>query len=747
MNFRRTSFIALVCLAGCNDNDHTAEKVSPTFTETKAAASRTVAPDQRTSVSPGLVSVTTRTTDTPNGAKPSAPAVFIPQSGANVAVRVGVATDSPDENLTLASSVTDDTFDGIGGIVDSAPLLHNYREPQRTEILDYLFKPNFGQAVQVLKLEIGGDANSTVNAEPAYQHTATDTPNVMNGYEAWIAQEALKRNPKIKIWGLQWTAPGWIGSICSQKGDDYLVKWIQLMKSQAGVNVDYISAGQNEKNCNAGDEFSDEQNIQALRKSLDDAGLSNVRVIGFDGSGVPTLSQETIRALYAIGDHYPGGWQAPLGWGPTDKTSKKYTDHGLRYWASEDTDFQSVASPPGRFTKQYNFRYLRYNTTLILNWTLIGAAYQNMEYMEESSTSSPSQMALFAEEPWSGHYTIYGPPFWSMAHTTQFTEPGWKYVRSASKRLGNGGSIVSYRNGSGDEQDWTSVIETTDSVLAQTIRLRLGSGFNKGTYRVFTSNAYHNSYFEDLGKFSSPDGVITVEVQPHSIVTISSLVANGGKGEAAAHAPASKAFPASYTENFESYNVNDYNIGYFAVLQGAFSIQNCASGHGGKCVGQVAAPDPILWSPPTRDPVAMIGDIKADDQTVSADVLLPDTGAETYASIGGHANFARTAGGSYGGYRGYELRITGTNKWELSTDTPNRTVVDSGELKGSATQWHNLMLQFSGGKVSARIDGEEVSKPAGVVSNLSKGMSAILSSFSPVQFGTFAVTSGSSKTQ
>lgn len=36
------------------------------------------------------------------------------------------------------------------------PVQLDYPEPQRSEILDYLFKPNFGAALSILKVEIGG---------------------------------------------------------------------------------------------------------------------------------------------------------------------------------------------------------------------------------------------------------------------------------------------------------------------------------------------------------------------------------------------------------------------------------------------------------------------------------------------------------------------------------------------------------------------------------------------------------------
>ncbi|MFC2255027.1 hypothetical protein ACETRX_36040 [Labrys portucalensis] len=743
-------------LTGCNGSDsQSADNAPPAFDSNGGARSNdNIARENnnnRAQLKNGDGSTAIDNTGT------SSPNIIIPAPitsiGGNSTVQVGV-TANPDARLSLTIADADDTFDGIGGIVDSAPLLHAYPEPQRTQILDYLFRPNYGQAAQVLKLEIGGDVNSTVNSEAAYQHTATDTPSVLNGYETWIAQEALKRNPNIKIWGLQWGAPGWIGAICSQPGVDYLVKWVQLMKSQAAVNVDYISAGQNEQHCGSKGPLNDEGTINALRKSLDLQGLTNIKIIGFDGqqrNTVQPLSDQTLKSLYAFGIHYPGGWQRPLTWVAVDNTADQYTQYGVKYWASEDTDFQSIASPPGALTRQYNFRYLQYKTTSIMNWTLIGAAYSNMEYMEHSETSSPPQMALFAEEPWSGHYTIYDPPFWSMAHTTQFTQVGWKYVKSASQHLNSGGnsngSIVTYRSGAGTTQDWTVVIETIDAKAPQTIKLTLGVDLRNTTYRVFSSNSDTKNYFENVGQFRPVDKTITLTVQPRSIVTISSLINNGGKGTDVTNAPPSAAFPISYNENFDSYAVNDYKVGYFAPLQGAYRVDNCTGGRTGKCLVQAAAPNPIPWSNNVnRDPFALVGNRKWTDQTISADIKLPDSNVSTYGAIGGHGQNSRLKSAyGYGGYKGYELRIIGNGQWELAyyAAAETRTSVATGALGSAATNWHSAKLIFSQNQVSAVVDGAVVVPPRAVATGLTSGMGAILSSPSPIQYDNFAITSTS----
>ena len=80
-------------------------------------------------------------------------------------------------------------------------------EPQRSQILDYLFKPGVGAAMQILKVEVGGDTNSTSGAGPSHQHTASDL-NCNRGYEWWLMEQAKARNPAIRLCALAWGAPG-----------------------------------------------------------------------------------------------------------------------------------------------------------------------------------------------------------------------------------------------------------------------------------------------------------------------------------------------------------------------------------------------------------------------------------------------------------------------------------------------------------------------------------------------------------
>src|SRR5437763_13794738 len=91
-------------------------------------------------------------------------------------------------------------FQGIGAESSggTSRLLYDYPEPQRSQVLDYLFLPNYGASLQQLKVEIGGDANSSNGSEASHRHTR-DALNLDRGYEWWLMREAKPRNPSIVV--------------------------------------------------------------------------------------------------------------------------------------------------------------------------------------------------------------------------------------------------------------------------------------------------------------------------------------------------------------------------------------------------------------------------------------------------------------------------------------------------------------------------------------------------------------------
>ena len=85
-------------------------------------------------------------------------------------------------------------------------------------------------------------------SQPSHMHSRDDM-GCDRGYEGWLLQEARRRNPRIKTWGLSWGVPAWIGrgsfnssSFYTMDNIHYQTKWLECIKQSTGIAVDYIGA-------------------------------------------------------------------------------------------------------------------------------------------------------------------------------------------------------------------------------------------------------------------------------------------------------------------------------------------------------------------------------------------------------------------------------------------------------------------------------------------------------------------------
>jgi len=165
------------------------------------------------------------------------------------APRIGAA-QAPAPVVTLAPRATDPgrTFQGLGAVSgggNTSRLLRDYPATQRRQLLDYLFQPRYGAGLQLLKVEIGADTDSTEGAEPGIERRPGQVDCAAD--PDWALMRAARaRNPGITLVALEWGAPGWLhGGFWPRDNIDYLLTWLGCARAQ-GLAIDYLG-GWNER--------------------------------------------------------------------------------------------------------------------------------------------------------------------------------------------------------------------------------------------------------------------------------------------------------------------------------------------------------------------------------------------------------------------------------------------------------------------------------------------------------------------
>jgi Glycosyl hydrolase family 59 len=135
-------------------------------------------------------------------AAPTAPAALAATTQtAGTRIAASTTLSRPVTRITINGNSGNRVYDGVGAVLGgggNARYLMDYPRRQRNQILDYLFKPGYGASLQILKLEIGGDANSSDGSEPSIEHTRGHI-DCRAGYELSIARAAVARNRRLRV--------------------------------------------------------------------------------------------------------------------------------------------------------------------------------------------------------------------------------------------------------------------------------------------------------------------------------------------------------------------------------------------------------------------------------------------------------------------------------------------------------------------------------------------------------------------
>jgi len=583
-------------------------------------------------------------------------------------------------------------YDGIGAISGgggNSRLLIDYPAKQRNQILDYLFKPGYGASLQILKLEIGGGANSTDGSEPSIEDTRGNVDcNV--GYEFWLAEQAKKLNPNIKLYGLAWTAPGWIGNgnFWSQDMINYLMTWLGCAKSD-GLTINYLG-GWNERGYNAGW-------YEDLHAAIAARGLPTQIVAddsGWDEADAMATDPAFAKSVDILGAHYSceGG---DGGDADSCSTTQNALATGKPLWDSEQGSQDDNSGAPA-LIRAITRGYIDAKMTALLNWPLIASMTSNLPY--------PTDGMMVADQPWSGNYSV-GENAWVTAQVTQFAQPGWQFLDSGSGYLGGdrtNGSYISLTSPA--KTDYSTVVETTTATAASTATFTVPAALSGKTVHVWATNlgsANNAEQFVHLGDLTpSSTGTFSYTLQPDYVYTFST-VNGGGKGTGVSPLPHALALP--YSDNYNSYQPGQ-EARYAEDMQGTFEVQPCAAGRRGECLQQMLPIKPIEWQQDS-DAFTLIGDPSWTNYTVKTDVELAKPGTVELIGRAGTQNRPQSD------QQGYYFQISDTGAWTLlkSDDNGNRTVLATASVAplGVGT-WHSLALSFAGSAITASVDGKPV---------------------------------------
>jgi len=480
--------------------------------------------------------------------------------------------------------------------------------------------------------------------------------------------------------------------------------------------------------------------LKTLRRALDASGFDNTRIVAADSDwqiANDILSDpELAAAVDVIGAHYPGTVSTP-----------QAKETGKKLWASEDMSTYANNVGAGCWARVINQNYVNGNMTASISWNLIASYMKGTNWYEAS--------LMVALQPWSGTYTV-SPLIWVTAHTTQFSQPGWRYLLNGtgtgtgSGRLAAGGSYVTLQ--SPDGSDVSIVIEKMSHDASPCVRpdlpwfdtadetatFTLGGSLAAVTklYVWHTNFAFGpgdvQSEFEQLAPIAVVGGGFTLNVTVNSMYTLTTLP-TGRKGQAGTPIPPPAMFPSVHTDDYDACPPSS-EAAYVSDQNGSFECQEDSDAAHGMIMRQMTPLRPITWGGDVR-PHALIGNRDFVNVSYYHDVKLNADGEGALLGVRG-AGTDDTAAALWA--------FDATGRWNItalmSDVTAGVTPLASGTLPVAGFgvgQWHTFRMDANGSLISGWVDGIPVFAGLDVSGRVGRSGHVVMGAVSYGQYPSF----------
>ena len=359
-------------------------------------------------------------------------------------------------------------------------------------------------------------------------------------------------------------------------------------------------------------------------------------------------------------------------------------------------------------------------------------------------------------EPWSGHFEL-GAAFWSQAHFTQFTRPGWHFLDGTGERC--------------DPEDnmncdtvWAALTDTSNAAALpgnltvvfvhtanETVEVNLSlGGFERGGQTLFRWETVRTHYFQQIESVHvGVGGTVSVVLPGRSVTTLTTLT---GQHADVSWNPQRKPFPLPWSADFDDQPVGAPGT-MLSDIFGAFEVAPAANSLSSETESGVhkeveryrmaenvnvlmqsapANPGANAWSHFTHIHRSPFTSLPAGTNwmnyafSVRAKLLRPSFNRSTMEPSGdpsdesivvcGRVPVWPPGGGSptvsTGSVNltvplGVCLTVTQSGEWLVSEAAGSRTasVIATGQTASKVTSWQTIELQFAGYELTARISG------------------------------------------
>jgi hypothetical protein len=470
-------------------------------------------------------------------------------------------------------------FKGFGTVTanNTSRLMLDYKEEhpeEYWEIMNKLFNKDTGAGLAHVKIELGGDVNSSSGTEPATMRYADEPANILRGAGFQFAADAKSINPDITTEILRWGEPRFTWDGAANNSYENRYQWykqtIDAVYDEYGFKLDYVGISQNERaqnNNRIETEWLKYFTTKIKQEPNYESDYQHLKLVAADGyrdtksiSRVLLDHPDLMDEIDVISSHYGLTGSTEL-----NQLQEKLIAEGKKpkeNWVSEG--IAPMINARYRQNMEPNYKGLGGKAGIIdvtsriisvYSWTGAGSNPLNAVSFDfqpsvaafyEGSAYNPKHL-ISAMDPWSGFYEVDGG-LQGVRHVMNFvgyddhTTPEnerWMYVKDATYSDGaffDGGVDVDTSTHNyltlkaPDTNDYTTVFaNNTKETRKYKIKAQNLNGKENAPIYVWETRGADEgqevdaNWFKNINKIAPVNGEYEVEVKPYSIVTISTL--------------------------------------------------------------------------------------------------------------------------------------------------------------------------------------------------------------------------------